>query len=309
MVTSFASTNESYKTLGQAYFDIYIPRPIVRNDSKTLSTPLRNSTYFINEIQSIPNSHPQTIPNLQVGQNATKLRMMQAAPNLRSMRTAPNLPAMPIKIASTPLTGTSTRDVASNPVNQTSAKSGNLRGLSDKADTSGFADSAINATAGMRSEEGHDRDHVRDQQREIDRTQRHSWAEISPEEGLDAGVHLGVHTQGHSISQILFKNLRNYNFTVPFITILTMLCCMIPNNRPRGGGTRDPPAWGPEMADRYPFEYWVQDLFAWSILVNDQLGPSQQASAIMLQLLGSARDLCRELSYQERTQGGLINGV
>ena len=29
----------------------------------------------------------------------------------------------------------------------------------------------------------------------------------------------------------------------------------------------------------------------------------------MLQLTGSARDLCRELSYQERTQGGLINGV
>ena len=29
----------------------------------------------------------------------------------------------------------------------------------------------------------------------------------------------------------------------------------------------------------------------------------------MLQFQGSARDLCRELSYQERTQGGLINGA
>ena len=86
-----------------------------------------------------------------------------------------------------------------------------------------------------------------------------------------------------------------------------MICCMVPNNRARSGGIRDPPVWGPEMADRYPFEYWVEDLLAWSILVNDQLDPSQQASAIMLKLSGSARDFCRELSYQERTQGGLIN--
>ena len=85
---------------------------------------------------------------------------------------------------------------------------------------------------------------------------------------------------------------------------------------PAGGGvgparssnpTRTPPAWSPERESSYPFQTWAQDLLAWSILVTD-MDAAQQTAAIILQLGGAARELARSTSYQDITQGGMING-
>ena len=82
----------------------------------------------------------------------------------------------------------------------------------------------------------------------------------------------------------------------------------------RGGGTtqssgprgshRAPPAWSPERESTYPFRYWTQDLLAWSV-VNDDMSPGQQASSIILSLSGAARELVRNLTLQEMTEGGV----
>ena len=48
-------------------------------------------------------------------------------------------------------------------------------------------------------------------------------------------------------------------------------------------------------------------MLAWSILATD-MDPAQQTSAIILQLGGSARELARNMSYQDITQGGMVAG-
>ena len=73
------------------------------------------------------------------------------------------------------------------------------------------------------------------------------------------------------------------------------------------GATRTPPAWSPERESTYPFQTWAQDLLAWSIVVTD-MDAAQQTAAIILQLGGAARELARGMSYQDITQGGMING-
>ena len=70
---------------------------------------------------------------------------------------------------------------------------------------------------------------------------------------------------------------------------------------------RQPPSWSPEREANYSFRNWTQDLMAWSILATDMDG-AQQTAALILQLVGAARDLARNLNYQERTTGGVING-
>ena len=52
----------------------------------------------------------------------------------------------------------------------------------------------------------------------------------------------------------------------------------------------------------------MQDLLTWSIVATD-MDSGQQAAAIIMQLGGAARELVRDLSYQEITNGGVINGV
>ena len=89
------------------------------------------------------------------------------------------------------------------------------------------------------------------------------------------------------------------------------LLLMFPSGNGGGGGHagrgRTPPAWSPEREATYPFRHWMQDLLAWSVLSTD-MDPAQQAAAIVLQLGGTARDLARNLSYEELTRGGTANG-
>ena len=68
-----------------------------------------------------------------------------------------------------------------------------------------------------------------------------------------------------------------------------------------------PPSWSPEWESRYSFRDWTSSLLAWSILATDMDVP-QQAAAIITQLQGSARDLVRNLSYEEITNGGMRDG-
>ena len=98
-------------------------------------------------------------------------------------------------------------------------------------------------------------------------------------------------------------NLRRM-CTIGGISTIMMIGLMVPVG---GRGRRDPPAWAPERESQYPFRYWSQDLIAWSIL-NTDLDPSQQTAAIILQLGGAARELARNLTYQQITQGGVVGG-
>ena len=95
-----------------------------------------------------------------------------------------------------------------------------------------------------------------------------------------------------------------------FIMIAGVVILAVPGAQAQPGGghghrpalRRDPPAWSPERESSYPFRFWTQDLLAWAILATD-IGPAQQTAATILQLCGSARDLARNLTYQEMTQG------
>ena len=86
-----------------------------------------------------------------------------------------------------------------------------------------------------------------------------------------------------------------------------MICAIVPSH---GGGNirrtgQDPPGWSPENEARYSFRNWTQDLLAWSILTTD-LDQAQQATSIVLELGGSARELVRNKSYSDLTTGGMI---
>ena len=52
----------------------------------------------------------------------------------------------------------------------------------------------------------------------------------------------------------------------------------------------------------------MQDLLAWTILATD-LDPGQQCAAIILQLGGAARELCRNMSFTDMTSGGQVGGT
>ena len=82
-----------------------------------------------------------------------------------------------------------------------------------------------------------------------------------------------------------------------------------PQQGQRGGGgnRRTPPAWSPERESSYSLQNYCQDLLAWSILATD-MDPAQQTSAIILQLGGAARELARNMTYHDITQGGMIGG-
>ena len=77
----------------------------------------------------------------------------------------------------------------------------------------------------------------------------------------------------------------------------------------RGSGQqRDPPTWDPAN-DRYSFDTWTRDLHAWTVLVSDRMDSSQQAAAVGLSLRGAAAEMYRAMTTQERTVGGIVEGV
>jgi len=100
------------------------------------------------------------------------------------------------------------------------------------------------------------------------------------------------------------------------VSCVTVLLMMVPGathgGNPQGGGTgrrnvRDPPGWNPEREHSYSYRNWSQDILAWSLLCPDMDAP-QQTAAVVLQLQGPARELARNLSWTNLTQGGQING-
>jgi len=68
---------------------------------------------------------------------------------------------------------------------------------------------------------------------------------------------------------------------------------------------RKPPTWNPAN-ESYSFRAYVTDLMLWIMLTD--LSPPQQASAIILQLEGTAREVARTIQPNEILFGGVING-
>ena len=93
---------------------------------------------------------------------------------------------------------------------------------------------------------------------------------------------------------------------------MSILVCMMPHGGGRGPGhsvrQRAPPSWNPDNAHNYSFRHYCQDLLAWSILARE-LDETEQAAAIILELQGPARELFREFSHHDYTNGGIIGGV
>ena len=98
-------------------------------------------------------------------------------------------------------------------------------------------------------------------------------------------------------------------FAAPACMLVLVLSQMVPGGGRGGGGggRRDPPSYDPREEATYPFRYWMQDLLAWTILATDLDAP-QQSAAIILQLKGPARDLCRNMSFADMSQGGQVGG-
>ena len=120
-------------------------------------------------------------------------------------------------------------------------------------------------------------------------------------------------TSGRSSSRIPWLPRHALVAVLATVVGLAIVCSMFnPGGSGSGGGSgsrgrQQPPAWRPENETTYPFRHWVQDLLAWSILATD-MDSAQQCAAIILQLGGAARELTRNLSFTDMSQGGLING-
>ena len=95
------------------------------------------------------------------------------------------------------------------------------------------------------------------------------------------------------------------------IALFSIPVCMMPYGGGRGGYSsrqRAPPGWNPVNAHSYSFRHYCQDLLAWSILARD-MDETEQAASIILELQGPARELFREFTHNDYTNGGIIGGV
>ena len=106
----------------------------------------------------------------------------------------------------------------------------------------------------------------------------------------------------HSMRTVL---LRTHTI-LAFLAAASILVFMI------GGGAanvghRTPPAWGPELVERYPFRTWARHVLVWSILTD--LDARRKAAAVILQLRGGAAELVESPPPQAIIAGGAINGV
>ena len=116
----------------------------------------------------------------------------------------------------------------------------------------------------------------------------------------------------HLITTITSNTYIGYGLCTIGITVLLLatLCSMQAAVGGGGGGRvhRAPPAWDPANANTYSFREWSQDLQTWSIAHPD-IAPAQQTANVILQLGGAARNLVRNMSYQDMTVGGMLDGV
>ena len=92
---------------------------------------------------------------------------------------------------------------------------------------------------------------------------------------------------------------------------MSSIWMMAPGHTGGGAGPgrlgRDPPSWNPDRESSYSFEHWSQDILSWCILHNE-MDTARQTAAIILQLQGPARDLVRNLTYEQQTRGGVVGG-
>lgn len=105
---------------------------------------------------------------------------------------------------------------------------------------------------------------------------------------------------------LLMSLLRLHNI-LALLWAASILILMVGGGGATNPGYRTPPAWGPEMADRYPFRTWARHVLIWSILTD--LDARRKAAAVILQLRGGAAELIESLPPQAIIAGGVINGV
>ena len=69
---------------------------------------------------------------------------------------------------------------------------------------------------------------------------------------------------------------------------------------------RIPPRWGPEMENTYTFHNYAQDVLDWCLQTD--VPPHCQCACIAGKLSGTARELARTMSPNEKMYGGQIDG-
>ena len=69
----------------------------------------------------------------------------------------------------------------------------------------------------------------------------------------------------------------------------------------QGNNSKVPPAWSPEWESQYPLWVWAQDLNIWTMAT--ELPPARQGPAVVMQLGGTAKIMCREMDTQELQHG------
>ena len=78
----------------------------------------------------------------------------------------------------------------------------------------------------------------------------------------------------------------------------------------QGTNSKVPLAWSPEWEAQYPLWVWAQDLNIWTMAT--ELPQARQGPAVVMQLGGTAKVMCREMDPQELQNGineaDLING-
>ena len=93
------------------------------------------------------------------------------------------------------------------------------------------------------------------------------------------------------------------------VCITSSLMCMMPSGWGQTNGSRMPPSWSPENAERYSFRKWARDILLWSI-VHQDMNESRKAAAVVSVLRGAAQELCAEaVPPLVLVQGGPVNGI
>ena len=127
---------------------------------------------------------------------------------------------------------------------------------------------------------------------------------IQPLPSTPSGV--GDRTTSLSVANSRLSLVLHRPYLVALLCTLALVSLMF-HQGGTGSGYRTPPAWGPEVAERYPFRHWARDVLVWSILTD--LDARRKTAAVILQLRGGAQELVRSLPPQAIIAGGVINGT
>ena len=101
-------------------------------------------------------------------------------------------------------------------------------------------------------------------------------------------------------------------WAVSWLLLCTIVKMIMPHQqqvpgapRPRHNDHRMPPSWVPENERSYSFRAYLTDITHW--LIASEAQPHQQASMIIQQLTGAARELARTIEGHEIMYGGEID--